>query len=503
MEFDARSSPELPSTIGSSHQPSRINFVDAAPKKELSVDEHASRDYMRQCCKSRCSWLIALDECIKAHIFFSHLSQAESRNWLKERILASSTSTNGRRECNLIFVDRHVCNQAFKLLYGISNNKFSQALHDCQFPHTLPVHGNTGRTNRANISAQQHIFNWISEFIDSCGDRDPASDHIHFPCYISQHGMYSMYKHDCATHLVALRSIPSQTAFNKVMDSRFPNIRFLKKTRLGRCDFCLSIPLRRQQITSQADREAFREACRLHHQLHTGERLAYTNHKHVAKQSPDRIMSMVVDCPDSYDLPSVVPVTKETGSLPKVEFSAVGTISHHSRTRSYYWYLPSFVKNTNLILTVLYLELLSQFVLMNHHPSILWLQLDNASGENKNQWMLAFLSWLIHLGWFTEIMVSMMMPGHTHIDIDQMFSTLAIYADKHSVDFMGTIAEAIAKAYKSKKTKPSSHILGTVFNWMGFLAPHTQQLSGTKSPHVFLLRKLSDGQIGLKVCTFF
>jgi hypothetical protein len=265
----------------------------------------------------------------------------------------------------------------------------------------------------------------------------------------------------------------------------------------------MSVPIRRKQISSLADQEAFREACRLHHEVHTAERLAYSNHKTIAKQSPDKVMSMVVDCPDSYSLPSIIPITKETGSLPKVELSAVGTISHHSHTRSLYWYLPAFVKNTNLILTVLYLELLAQFALSESHPNILWLQLDNASGENKNQWMLAFLAWLIHLSWFQEIMVSMMMPGHTHIDIDQMFSTLAIYSEKHSMGFMGAMCDYVAAAYKSKKTQPASKLLGTVFNWIGFFAPHVQHLHGTKSPHVFLLRKLPNGSVGLKVLVNF
>jgi hypothetical protein len=113
----------------------------------------------------------------------------------------------------------------------------------------------------------------------------------------------------------------------------------------------MSIPLCRKQIATASDQETFKETCWLHHQLHTGERLAYHNNKSIAKKSSEWVMSMVIDCPCSYDLSSIVPVIKETSTLPKVEFNSVDTISHHSHMRDFYWYLLSFVKNTNLIIT--------------------------------------------------------------------------------------------------------------------------------------------------------
>ena len=69
---------------------------------------------------------------------------------------------------------------------------------------------------------------------------------------------------------------------------------------------------------------------------------------------------------------------------------------------------------------------LTDLAAQHHFPPILWLQLDNPTGENKHKYLLAFTSWLLHLGWFKEIMISFLPPGHTHIDIDQMFFIFVI-----------------------------------------------------------------------------
>jgi hypothetical protein len=66
----------------------------------------------------------------------------------------------------------------------------------------------------------------------------------------------------------------------------------------------------------------------------------------------------------------------------------------------------------------------------SRHPAILYLQANNCGAENKNLFMLAFLSLLISLNMFSEIRrnfqeicLSFLLVGHTHEDIDQLFST--------------------------------------------------------------------------------
>jgi hypothetical protein len=58
-------------------------------------------------------------------------------------------------------------------------------------------------------------------------------------------------------------------------------------------------------------------------------------------------------------------------------------------------------------------------------PRNLYLQLDNCAKDNKNQFLMAFMSMLIHRGVFKEIQVGFLLVGHTHEDIDAYFSHLS------------------------------------------------------------------------------
>ena len=58
-------------------------------------------------------------------------------------------------------------------------------------------------------------------------------------------------------------------------------------------------------------------------------------------------------------------------------------------------------------------------------PGKLYLQLDNSAKDNKNQFVMAFLSMLTYRRMFKEIQVGFLLVGHTYEDIDAYFSHLS------------------------------------------------------------------------------
>ena len=54
-------------------------------------------------------------------------------------------------------------------------------------------------------------------------------------------------------------------------------------------------------------------------------------------------------------------------------------------------------------------------------PPMLNLQLDNARGDNKKQFVFAFCSLLMYHGVFQEVYINFLIVGHTHDDIDVLF----------------------------------------------------------------------------------
>ena len=53
-------------------------------------------------------------------------------------------------------------------------------------------------------------------------------------------------------------------------------------------------------------------------------------------------------------------------------------------------------------------------------PPHLFLQMDNCFRENKNVYVLGYLSWLVERGVFEKVELSFLPVGHTHEDIDQV-----------------------------------------------------------------------------------
>ena len=54
-------------------------------------------------------------------------------------------------------------------------------------------------------------------------------------------------------------------------------------------------------------------------------------------------------------------------------------------------------------------------------PPILNVQMDNATGDNKNRYVFCFWSLLVAKKIFREVYVNFMIVGHTHDDIDALF----------------------------------------------------------------------------------
>jgi hypothetical protein len=79
-------------------------------------------------------------------------------------------------------------------------------------------------------------------------------------------------------------------------------------------------------------------------------------------------------------------------------------------------------------------------------PPVLLFQADNCGRENKNRQMIAFLSILIEMGVFMEIQMHFLPVGHTHCQIDQLFSV--VYknlkgADVYTVDHLMAIVSKL------------------------------------------------------------
>ena len=80
--------------------------------------------------------------------------------------------------------------------------------------------------------------------------------------------------------------------------------------------------------------------------------------------------------------------------------------------------------------------------------------MDNCARENKNKYVFAFCSYLINSEFFKRIEISFLPVGHTHEDIDQLFSVIGGYLKTHD-------AYTVSDLKKAVKTS-CSHILEVI-----------------------------------------
>src|SRR5689334_16189424 len=107
--------------------------------------------------------------------------------------------------------------------------------------------------------------------------------------------------------------------------------------------------------------------------------------------------------------------------------------------------------------------------------------------------MLAFLSWLVQKDVFQSIQISFLPPGHTHEDVNQLFS---LYA-KHFFLSQCSTPEKFEQLVKEKIQNPtfSTHWIHQVFNWKEWFKPVLNVIQGHSGPPAFHIHQSTDGHV--------
>ena len=119
-------------------------------------------------------------------------------------------------------------------------------------------------------------------------------------------------------------------------------------------------------------------------------------------------------------------------------------------------------------------------------PENLLLQLDNCAGENKNRYLFAYLSMLVARGVFKTIQLGFLMVGHTHEDIDAMFSR---FSEKLRVTQTYTLPHLMDTLRNSSSSSPAPFLLTKIPDFKqycdGYLCDGQDILVGHSKPLQF------------------
>jgi hypothetical protein len=120
--------------------------------------------------------------------------------------------------------------------------------------------------------------------------------------------------------------------------------------------------------------------------------------------------------------------------------------------------------------------------------------LDNTVKQCKSRFMMGFAGMLLLSSDIRSIIISFLPVGHTHEDIDQIFSRIAEYFKGMNIYTKEAMLDAIRKACTKYNKPPVVQDLDNVANFSEYIDPHMANWSGITNFFQFVF-KLDDAGV--------
>ena len=227
------------------------------------------------------------------------------------------------------------------------------------------------------------------------------------------------------------------------------------------------------------------------------ERRHYHSNRLRAILDPEVYLSIIIDGADQgcHLLPHFCNRSHLSDEAVRQHLYAYGAISHGRK--AYTFLVPGHVgQGHNVSIEVLWRILNDVLTEEGRIPKVLLLQLDNTTKQNKGRFFFAFLALLVHHNVFDKVIVSFLPVGHTHEDIDQMFSRFAQYLRTHNARSRAEMANAMRNAFVYNDKSAQVHILSTVANMSDYLSKGIGiELPECMSHRHFRIRRDKQGKV--------
>ena len=128
--------------------------------------------------------------------------------------------------------------------------------------------------------------------------------------------------------------------------------------------------------------------------------MIYYKHRNKAKMDPNKYMCLIIDAMDQSKLmiPNLLRKSKAFSEAYKLK-THLTLVLDHGQTPQAFIDLFQWPHGPNQTMNIL-LEVLHK---RNNLPDVLYLQCDNCTRENKNQFVLGFLAMLVSIGLFKKV----------------------------------------------------------------------------------------------------
>lgn len=241
-------------------------------------------------------------------------------------------------------------------------------------------------------------------------------------------------------------------------------------------------------------------AIRYHMRYFSAERLSFVKRRSEAAAHPYLYMSIIIDFCEKVLLPHRVPAVKAwLRKSNRFSTTIVGLLDHGHK--QYFYYYPTFAwpQNPNLVLSILWQHLEYRFSnFQGGRPPTLYLQADNKVAENKNSFTFCFAVLLVLKGIFSEIYLHYLLAGHSHEDVDQLFSVWKKLMKICSAALPEDFLNLVDRAYVTAETRPELVPVAAVWDWKTWFGQHMNRLHFHTEPRSFHIYRNPEGNVVMK-----
>ena len=311
-------------------------------------------------------------------------------------------------------------------------------------------------------------------------DSDDNSDqaHIRLP-YSLKSDVYVAYLQGAA---LRGEDTISKGHFLRLWQQRFPHMKVAKlKGTFPMCSVCAALTGNiKAASTAHASARLVRHR-EEHLVLQRDQRLQYYSNRLFAIENPDEALSLIIDGMDQGKtyLP-LMTRRQKNDRLKMMKQKIMGVLVHGHGKYLYVGHLPLKL-GANFTLECLWRtfnKLGDELRLLGRHlPKKICIQMDNAS-DNKAMAVLAFAAYMIEEGLAEEISLNFLLVGHTHEDIDQMFSVISrrfsrlVFneSSRAVISFEDFVDEVMLSFAQGNKPKCVERV-AAIHDFSGWLAP--------------------------------
>jgi len=306
---------------------------------------------------------------------------------------------------------------------------------------------------------------WIGNFYL----HDPTAERIQLP-FATRTSVWDLYESDWKEHVegngdreweaeslpfLGNKGVKRQTFLNMWEgDRRLKHIVIRKQLRFSLCGTCVSFIESRAHSLGREELAELKAKEHRHSQFVRGERGSYYVRRALGRIHPESYLSIILDGADqaAFGSPHFCTHSKDTEKCWRIATSLMGAIVHGVGVFGFS-YMPNIKHGSNLTIEVLHrvLSTVWEKGTLSYLPDVLYLQLDGTSKQNRNKYLLGFLGLLVEWQLFESVVLSILPVGHTHEDIDQLFSRVATYLRKHDARSRAEFLQAFEDSFNPRK----------------------------------------------------